>query len=113
LRLKPDHEGAQDRLQITRARINTRPQLEVYEREVARDPSNAEALKAFAHLNYVNGRFDEAIEGYKKYVRLRPKDADGLINSPIVYVESGQHEAALEHYKRSIELKLITFCGIA
>ena len=105
LRLKPDHELAQERVQVATARKHLVPQLEGYRQEAAAHPKSAKSRIELAHALYALGRFAEAEPEFRAAVALDPDNADYYNLLAINYSEWGKADKAAEAYKRAAELK--------
>ena len=77
LRLDPNHKMAQERLKVTRVRIQLEPQLEAAKRGAEDRPDDVAAVAQLASLYYMLGRFSEAEKYYKRVIELRPDDYQG------------------------------------
>ena len=51
------------------------------------------------------GKFDEAIEAYRKSISLKPDYAEAYNNMGITLKDQNKFEEAIEAYKKSISLK--------
>lgn len=78
--------------------------LEKWEREIARDPENAEAYFNRGNRLYDLGRKEEALKSYNRALIINPNDSKGkaYCNRGIILAELGRKEKALVSYNRAL-----------
>ena len=74
-----------------------------YKRAIAIEPS-ASALSNLGTLNYFAGRYDQAVEDYRRATAIAARDQEIWGNLGDAYWQLGQHDEALAAYRQAIEL---------
>jgi eukaryotic-like serine/threonine-protein kinase len=78
--------------------------LQEFQRALALDPRNADALTGLAHAYEHAGRAADAESAYKKAIALRPDYWDGYNSLGNFYDGQGKYDDAVAQYKHAIEL---------
>src|ERR1044072_2638840 len=105
LRLQPDHQLVQERLRLTRARMESVKQLDAFEEEAARRPEDYAAQLKLARLYNMLARHEDAERLYKQAIRLRPNDYQPYNPLAIDYAEAGRYADAVAYYRRGAAIK--------
>lgn len=74
-----------------------------YKRAIAIEPS-ASALSNLGTLNYFAGRYDQAVEDYRRATAIATRDQEIWGNLGDAYWQLGQHDEALAAYRKAVEL---------
>ena len=76
--------------------------IEEYRRRIARNPRNGELYMKLGNSLRFIGRFEQALEAYRKAVQLAPNDPEVLIPAATAEHDFGDPEAARKLYERCI-----------
>jgi len=76
--------------------------IEEYEKAIATDPSNLEALNNLGVLLKETGRLDQAADAFQRALALDPKYEKALNNLGVVRYLKGQYEEAIGLFRRAI-----------
>lgn len=77
---------------------------ELYEKILADDPNNPSALFSLAYSLHELGRYDDAINYYKKILEIDPQRADVMNNIGVSYAPNDV-TTAITWYKKALELR--------
>jgi eukaryotic-like serine/threonine-protein kinase len=79
--------------------------IDEYNKVLALDPTNPDALNMIAYEYLSIENFDRAIEYFKKYVAVMPGQPNPLDSLAEAYFRMGMLEEAIENYKKALEVK--------
>lgn len=81
---------------------NNEAAIRMYERAVAMDSTDAQAVMSIGYAYSNLGDVSEAIEYMGRYIRLLPHEADPRASFGDVLLRAGRYDEALEQYKASL-----------
>jgi serine/threonine protein kinase/tetratricopeptide (TPR) repeat protein len=79
--------------------------IEEYNRVLALDPTNPDALNMIAYENLYMKDYDKAVEYFKKYVAVLPGQPNPLDSLAEAYFHMGKLDEAIETYGKALEVK--------
>jgi hypothetical protein len=71
---------------------------------IQKNPKDADALVKLANFYQDAGKFDQAVEFYRKGLEVRPDDVDARTDMGICLREMGRTEEAIAEFKRSVAI---------
>ena len=80
-------------------------QLENYNKEIERNPDDAEAWYNKGVMLGELNRLDEALKAYDKAIEIKPDDANAWFNKGVVLGELNRPDEELKAYDKAIEIK--------
>ncbi len=80
-----------------------RDALTSFERILAENPENLQALLKRGDILQRLGRYDDAVQSYNRALEMQPKNIDGLNRRGNAFLALDRHEEALESYDRALE----------
>ncbi|HEX28644.1 TPA: tetratricopeptide repeat protein, partial [Candidatus Poribacteria bacterium] len=60
---------------------------------------------------HIEGRYDEAIEFYRRAIKISPDSAEAYIKLGMAYASKGMNDEAVEAYKEAIKIKILEKLG--
>lgn len=74
------------------------------EREVAKNPNNADAWTQLGHVYFDSNQFEKAINAYNKSLALRPNNADILTDLGVMYRRNGNPQQAIASFDKAFAI---------
>lgn len=75
---------------------------ETLEKEVKKNPDNANAWIQLGHIYFDTDRYQQAIDAYEKALELNPNNADVLTDLGVMYRRSGQPREAIKKFDMAV-----------
>jgi len=105
VRLAPAYVDAYNNLGVTLQRQGKEGAGELFEKALALDPNDPDALQNAARAQLQIGAIDDAVAKFRRASELVPEDADAHYNLAIALTQQGQVEEGVAEFRKTVELK--------
>jgi len=73
-------------------------------KEISDKKETEESLIELGKFYFINGKYDKAIEEFKKAIELNPRNSETYYNLGLVYEAKNNIEEARKMYEKSVEI---------
>jgi tetratricopeptide (TPR) repeat protein len=109
LQLQPNNKDVQDTLQSAIMAMNSRPNLEALQQDVARNPNNAKAHFLLGNAYEYYGKEVEALAAYREAHRLAPEHQEAVREYAFALRRAGKPEEGLAVFHKYYDAKPASF----